>query len=107
MPTINRLPKKSYPKREKAKEIYDNIYNTALWRSIRSAYLMEHPLCELCEQQGKTTPASEVHHVREISTGNTVEEMKEIGFDYSNLCALCDDCHTRLHAEKHRKQKTK
>lgn len=107
MPTINRPKKKTSVKREKALTIYRNVYNTSLWRSLRSAYLMEHPLCEMCLQDGKTTVATDVHHITEISNGNTVEEMQQIGFDYTNLMALCEDCHTRLHAEKHRKQKTK
>lgn len=107
MPTINRPKKKSSVKREKALAIYKNVYNTSLWRSLRSSYLMEHPLCEMCLQEGKTTPATEVHHIREISNGNDVQEMQEIGFDYSNLMALCDACHTKLHAERHQKQKTK
>ena len=107
MPTINKPKKKTSVKREKALTIYRNVYNTSLWRNIRSAYLMEHPLCEMCLQDGKTTVATDVHHKTEISNGNTVEEMQELGFDYSNLMALCEDCHTRLHAEKHRKQKTK
>ena len=107
MPTINRLPKKSYPKRDKAKQIYDNVYNTTLWRSIRSAYLMEHPLCQTCLNEGKTTPSTVVHHIFEISNGDTVEQMQEIGFDYTNLMALCDYHHTEIHAEKHRRSKTK
>lgn len=100
MPTINRLPKKHYPKKDKAKKIYDNVYNTALWRSIRSAYLMEHPLCETCLNEGKTTPATDVHHIYEISNGDTVEQMQEIGFDYSNLMALCEYHHNLTHHPK-------
>ena len=107
MPTINKPKKKTSVKREKAKAIYDNVYNTSLWRKIRSAYLQEHPLCEMCLKEGKTTVATEVHHITEISNGDTIEQMQSIGFDYNNLMAICEDCHTQLHAEKHRKQKTK
>ena len=107
MPTINRPKKKTSVKREKALTIYRNVYNTSLWRSLRSAYLMEHPICEMCLKEGKTTVATDVHHITEISNADTVEEMQQIGFDYSNLMALCEHHHTEIHAEKHRKQKTK
>lgn len=107
MPTINKPKKKTSVKREKAKAIYDNVYNTSLWRSLRQSYLMEHPLCEVCLQEGKTTPATDVHHKTEISQGETIQEMQELGFNYSNLMSMCEYHHTQLHAEKHRKQKTK
>ena len=107
MPTINKPKKKTSVKREKALTIYRNVYNTSLWRSLRSAYLMEYPLCEMCLEEGKTTVATDVHHKTEISQADTVEQMQELGFDYSNLMALCEYHHTQLHAEKHRKQKTK
>lgn len=103
MPTINRIPKKSYAKTNKVADIHKNVYNTSLWRSIRQAYLMEHPLCEECLKQGKTTPATQVHHKQEIATGETIEQMQTIGFDYSNLEALCSTCHQQHHANKHKK----
>lgn len=103
MPTINRLPRKSYAKTNKVADIHKNVYNTSLWRLIRQAYLMEHPLCEECLKQGKTTPATQVHHKQEIATGETIEQMQTIGFDYSNLEALCSTCHQLHHAKKHKK----
>lgn len=32
------------------------------WREARVAFLAEHPLCAICEQQGRTTVSQEVHH---------------------------------------------
>lgn len=106
MPTLLKLEKKSSVKREKAKQIYDNVYNTTTWRKLRAAYLMEHPLCEVCLSENITTPASEVHHKTEISNGDTIDEMKEIGFDYSNLMGLCEYHHNLIHAAKHRRNKS-
>lgn len=101
MPTLKKLEKKtSYPKRNKSKEIYDNVYNTKTWRNLRKAYLMEHPLCEECLKQGIVKPASDVHHKYEISNGTTPLEMKDIGFDYNNLQALCEECHINKHHKK-------
>ena len=104
MPTIKKLEKKkNYPKREKSKLIYDSVYNTQTWRNIRKAYLMEHPLCERCLEQGITTAASDVHHKFEISNGSNALEMKDIGFDYNNLMALCEKCHTEIHKNNRKK----
>lgn len=101
MPTIKKLKRKtSYPKRNKAKDIYDSVYNTKTWRKLRNAYLMEHPLCEECLKNGKVTAATEVHHKYEISHANSTLEMKNIGFDYSNLMALCEECHINKHHKK-------
>ena len=35
----------------------------AAWRKARAAYLATHPLCAMCEAQGRITPASVVDHV--------------------------------------------
>ena len=66
----------------------NKIYGRA-WKRIRDRYIKLHPLCEECEKQGKLTPAEEVHHILPISRGGT---------DYrSNLMALCQSCHTKIH----------
>jgi 5-methylcytosine-specific restriction protein A len=58
------------------------------WRSYRNAYIQQHPLCELCEQQGRLRPAEEVHHKLPLSDGGT--------HDWENLQALCKSCHSRI-----------
>ena len=30
------------------------------WKRIRDRYIQEHPLCELCQRDGRLTPAEEV-----------------------------------------------
>lgn len=97
-------PKRDYTKREKTKAVYDNIYNTGRWRKLRAGHLLEHPLCEMCQREGKVTPATDVHHVREISHGDTLEDMLQLGFDPTNLMSLCEDCHNRLHGQKRTKK---
>ena len=107
MPTINLQPigkpKQTAEKQGKAKRIYDTVYNTTRWRSLRQTYLCAHPLCELCLQRGIVAPATDVHHKLEISNAQTDAEMLSIGFDYNNLQSLCESCHTALHANKKRK----
>jgi len=62
------------------------------WRRIRARYVKAHPICERCEQEGRLTPASEVHHLRELSDGGT--------HDFSNLQSLCKGHHSSLHLQK-------
>jgi len=62
------------------------------WKRIRDRYAQAHPLCELCQQDGKLTPTEEIHHKLPLSEGGTHAT--------DNLLALCKSCHARLHAER-------
>ena len=62
------------------------------WRKISEAYRKANPLCELCKEGGRLTPAALVHHKIKVADGGTHEA--------SNLMALCDSCHSKLHAEQ-------
>ena len=61
------------------------------WRKIRARYIADNPLCEMCKDDGRLTPADTVHHKRRIADGGTNES--------ENLQALCSSCHSRLHAK--------
>lgn len=100
MPTIYKPKKKQPPKRDKAKLIYDTVYNTARWRKLRAAYLQQNPLCKMCLKDGIVSPATDVHHTFEISNADNEMEMQEIGFDPDNLQALCAFHHQQTHADK-------
>lgn len=101
MPTITKAQKRNtYEKHDKNAEIA-KIYNTSNWKKLRLAYLMEHPLCEHCLEKGIVTPATQVHHIWEISNGTTVEEMKGIAYDPKNLQSLCETCHRQEHLNRH------
>jgi 5-methylcytosine-specific restriction protein A len=63
----------------------------ASWRKLRVSYLAAHPVCEICEREGRLTPATLVHHKRKLSDGGKNNEQ--------NLMALCLECHSRLHSE--------
>ena len=58
------------------------------WRLIRMQYIQSHPLCEQCGQEGRLTPAEEVHHILPLANGGT--------HDAGNLMALCKSCHSRI-----------
>jgi 5-methylcytosine-specific restriction protein A len=49
-------------------------------------------LCELCWHGGKLTAADTVHHKQALQEGGT--------HDRANLQALCESCHSRLHAQQ-------
>lgn len=62
------------------------------WKRIRDLYIAAHPLCEQCQKQSKTTPATEIHHIKPISRGGSN--------DFSNLMALCTPCHSEITARE-------
>jgi len=57
------------------------------WARLRLAHLREHPLCVLCEAQGRTTGATVVDHRVPI------EVAPERRLDPANLRSLCVDHH--------------
>jgi len=59
------------------------------WRKFRLRYLSKHPLCVDCEEEGKVTPATEVHHEKPIL------EYPELKYAESNLKALCEHHHAK------------
>lgn len=89
---------KSY--KTKKNWIYKNIYNTSRWKKLRMAYLSDNPLCEECKDKGIIKQAEHIHHKKEISSGKTEEEMKQLAFDSNNLQSLCSDCHKAKHEKK-------
>ena len=62
------------------------------WKRIRDRYVQEHPLCELCQAEGRLVPTQEVHHKLPLSEGGTHAR--------ENLIALCQSCHSKIHAER-------
>jgi 5-methylcytosine-specific restriction protein A len=62
------------------------------WTKIRAVFLQSHPLCEMCKAEGRLTPATLAHHKWKLTDGGTN--------DWSNLRALCSECHSRLHAQQ-------
>ena len=71
--------RRQYDKYERSP--YVNKKYGRAWKRIRDRYVAEHPLCEMCLEQGKLTPVDEVHHVLPVSKGGTHAR--------GNLMALC------------------
>lgn len=59
----------------------------ARWRKIRLMHLRGQPLCVHCAEQGHTTPATEVDHIRPLAQGGTHAS--------DNLQSLCKPCHSK------------
>ncbi|MCB9949572.1 MAG: HNH endonuclease [Planctomycetaceae bacterium] len=55
------------------------------WKKFSRYYLSLNPLCVDCEAVGRTSVATETHHVHKVSQGNDI---------YNNeFMALCRQCH--------------
>jgi 5-methylcytosine-specific restriction protein A len=83
------VERRRYDKYQRSPDV-NKKYGRA-WKRIRDRYAREHPLCEMCEKNGRLNPAEEVHHIVPISLGGT--------HDKSNLMSLCKSCHNKIHLE--------
>ena len=72
------------------------FYKSTAWKHVRRAYMRsQHGICERC---GK--PARIVHHKIYLTDQNVSDP--NITLSWSNLEALCQDCHNAEHkAEPH------
>lgn len=94
MPTINKAPKRNtYVKHTDSSK----AYNCPQWKHLRASYIMKHPLCEMCLEEGKIKPVEEVHHKIPISTGIDELQMKDLLLDENNLIGLCEEHHHLIH----------
>lgn len=82
---------------------YDTFRGTAAqrgydsrWRKARATYLQRHPLCRMCEQAGRLTPATVVDHIIPHKGD------PELFWDETNWAALCAQHHnsTKQRIEK-------
>lgn len=73
------------------------VYNTTRWHNLRMYKIQQDPLCEECLLINKIVPAVEVHHITPFMTGRDINQIKWLGFDYTNLQSLCSECHNNKH----------
>lgn len=79
-----------------SKDAARKFYGTSAWYKCRNAYMSSvHYLCEDCLAQGRYTPAEIVHHVIELTPENITNPA--IALDFSNLRAVCRECHAMEH----------
>jgi 5-methylcytosine-specific restriction protein A len=64
------------------------------WRKLRSYFLANNPLCLVCQDEGKVTPATVVdHHVAHKGD-------ESLFWDINNLRPMCVSCHSRKTARQ-------
>lgn len=74
-----------------AKDYAKSIYASARWHRTKEAYLASvNHICERCGE-----PAKIVHHKTYINPNNVTDP--NILYDWANLEALCQTCHTQEH----------
>lgn len=73
------------------------LYNTQAWKNLSAIYKQEHPLCECCKIDGKTSSVEEVHHLIKFDDQEKEEVRSMLLLDKDNLISLCKDCHQKYH----------
>lgn len=84
---------------------YDRLMHSTKWLRLRKRKLTEHPLCEMCEKEGRIAPAEEIHHIHPIEDALFTWQQEALAYDYANLMALCHHCHAKVHKEMGRSGK--
>lgn len=88
------------------KRLRSRLYNDTTYRKIRDWYMQTHPLCEICESEGRIVPSEHCHHVDSpFQIGISEEEAWRRLRDERNFKALCADCHEKIHVEQERMKK--
>jgi 5-methylcytosine-specific restriction protein A len=68
------------------------IYNTTRWQRLRKEVLMQHPVCEQCNEN----LSEHVHHIVSFMNYEGNDRIN-IAYNSNNLQALCSQCHSKLH----------
>lgn len=103
MPTINRKYRYNPRPISDSKTKRVSIYQSKMWKQLRKAYIMNHPLCEICLVKGITTPAEDVHHIDSFMNYDGEQQIQK-AYDYNNLLSLCKTHHQLIHNSKEFKQ---
>lgn len=99
MPYLKKPQKINQGKSIKREE-RNEIYTSNRWKKLRKSYLQQHPLCELCKEEGKVVPAVDVHHIISFLSTNDYLKRLYLAYNPDNLMALCKICHQKIHNNK-------
>lgn len=58
------------------------LYQTKIWRGIRRQQLARHPLCAMCEKEGRLTPATVCDHIEP----HKCDWIKFVNGPFQSLC---------------------
>ena len=81
-PSIQQLTRKSRPLPAERGTAHQRGY-TSRWREYSILYRKQHPLCVMCEKEGRITPAECVDHIQDATTH------PELFWEPSNHQSLC------------------
>lgn len=87
---------------------YQKLLNDKRWKLLRAAvFRRTNGLCEMCLKEGIYTPGVDVHHIKPVETGRTVQEMERLAYTPNNCQLLCVACHIKVHQDMrtHTKEK--
>ena len=70
-------------KRDRTDRVAQAFYTSKAWRATRKAFLDQHPVCEECCKDGRTTQAKVVDHLQEV------KQRPDLALSFDNLQALC------------------
>jgi len=74
-----------------AKDYARNFYNSKQWEQTQAAYMSsKNYICERCGDMARV-----VHHIKPITPYNINDV--NITLNWSNLMALCHNCHQAIH----------
>lgn len=77
------------------------------WQKVSRLYRDAHPVCELCEIEGRTEPVESVDHVVSLVEllieavgidGDPTDVVPDGAHDEANLQSLCGPCHSKKSA---------
>lgn len=75
-----------------ARSTGDSRYGSKDWRTIRERVLQAYPVCLVCLDANRMTPAIEVDHIE--------PHVEHEFYDEDNLWALCKSCHAKKSAHE-------
>lgn len=77
---------------------WNKYYGDKRWKRLREWQITNFPLCQDCMIEGRSVPATEIHHIVPFSRGITEEEKWQLLLDPDNVISLCSECHDKRHA---------
>ena len=89
---------------------YQRLLNSKRWAEVkRMVWRRAGGLCERCKADGFITPGVDVHHIKPVETGRTVQEMERLAYNPNNCQLLCVEHHIKVHQSMrtHCKEKVK
>ncbi len=76
-----------------AQDFAKAFYNSDLWKQVRLSILKRD--CYMCQMNGCSNPAEEVHHIKKLTPSNINDPM--VSVNQNNLISLCGSCHKLIH----------